>query len=143
MAKLVGTAYGRVMTDPETGNLPSGVEVVKFSMPLDSGKKLDDGTYPPTSAWVKVSCFGKSGEFVRNYVKKGDTVIAIGNIKVSNYLKKADNSPMTSIEMTASLVNIASSANQGYGQQGQQNQQGQFGGNAPSQFGAGGNPEVF
>lgn len=58
------TLVGRVGSDPEIKELPSGVHVAEYSVAANNFKDK--------TSWFKVSVFGeKDIEFLRNYVRKG------------------------------------------------------------------------
>ena len=74
---------GHVGKDPEIRSTSSGDTVASFSLATNSGygeKKTTD--------WHNVSVFGKSANFVRNYVKKGAQVYVEGSIRNRSYVDK-------------------------------------------------------
>ena len=74
---------GHVGKDPEIRSTSSGDTVASFSLATNSGygeKKTTD--------WHNVSVFGKSANFVRDYVKKGAQVYVEGSIRNRSYVDK-------------------------------------------------------
>ena len=74
---------GHVGKDPEIRSTSSGDTVASFSLATNSGygeKKTTD--------WHNVSVFGKSADFVRDYVKKGAQVYVEGSIRNRSYVDK-------------------------------------------------------
>lgn len=67
---------GRLGGDPENR---SGV--VNFSVATDDGYKDKDGNKVENTNWHRVTAFGKLGEILEKWVKKGDEVIIIGRVQ--------------------------------------------------------------
>lgn len=88
---LVSTVTGYVAKDPEAkANGP-----VTFSVPVSKGKDK------PTT-WVRVTCWGKTAEFVAQYVKKGSLVTCSGDIELREFDGKQGK--MQSLELNAQSV---------------------------------------
>jgi single-strand DNA-binding protein len=86
-----GTVTGYVAKDPEArGNGPVG-----FSIPVSKGKDK------PTT-WVRVSAWGKTAEYVSQYIKKGSLVSVSGAIELREY--ETPKGKGTSLELNASSV---------------------------------------
>lgn len=88
-----GTVVGFLAKDPEQR---SDSAPVTFSIPVSKGKDK------PTT-WVRVACFGKTAEFVKNYVRKGSLVAATGTLELREF--ESVKGKGTSLEMSASSVN--------------------------------------
>lgn len=73
-----GTVVGKVAKDPES---KANGKAAGFSIPVSKGKDR------PTT-WVRVTVWGKSAEFVMQYVKKGALVAASGEIELREYESK-------------------------------------------------------
>ena len=74
---------GHVGKDPDIRSTSSGETIASFSLATNSGygeKKTTD--------WHNVSVFGKSADFVRDYVKKGAQVYVEGSIRNRSYVDK-------------------------------------------------------
>lgn len=85
-----GTVTGYVAKDPEARG-----EAVGFSIPVSKGKDK------PTT-WVRVTCWGKTAQFVQQYVTKGSLVTASGTIELREY--ESAKGKGTSLELNASSV---------------------------------------
>jgi len=75
---------GHVGKDPEIRSTSSGDTVASFSLATNSGygeKKTTD--------WHNVSVFGKTADFVRDYVKKGAQIYVEGSIRNRSYVDKS------------------------------------------------------
>ena len=88
---FTGTVVGYVAKDPEArGNGPMG-----FSIPVSKGKDK------PTT-WVRVTVWGKTAEYVAQYIKKGSLVSVSGSIELREF--ESAKGKGTSLEMNASSV---------------------------------------
>ena len=61
--------------------------VANFTLAVRQNKR--QGQDPPPR-WVKVAIWGKSAEYVGNYVKKGDSVLCIGRVEAPELFTKRD-----------------------------------------------------
>lgn len=88
---LVGTVTGYVAKDPEQ----KGSGPLSFSVPVSKGKDK------PTT-WVRVAVWGKTAEYVSQYVRKGSLVTCSGTLELREY--ESAKGKGTSLEMAASSV---------------------------------------
>jgi len=88
-----GTVTGYVAKDPES---KANGKAMGFSIPVSQGKDK------PTT-WVRVTAWGKTAEFVANYVKKGSLVTCSGSIELREY--ESAKGKGTSLEFNAQSVN--------------------------------------
>jgi len=77
---------GHVGKDPDIRSTSSGDTVASFSLATNTGYGENK-----TTDWHSVSVFGKSADFVRNYVKKGAQVYVEGSIRNRSYVDKGGN----------------------------------------------------
>ena len=77
---------GHVGKDPDIRATSSGDTVASFSLATNTGYGENK-----TTDWQTVSVFGKSADFVRNYVKKGAQVYVEGSIRNRSYNDKGGN----------------------------------------------------
>ena len=96
-----GTVVGKLAKDPER---KANGKAVGFSIPVSKGKDK------PTT-WVRVTVWGKSADFVEQYVKKGSLVAASGEIELREYESKGQKG--ASLEMNAQSVQSLASAPEG------------------------------
>ena len=71
---------GRLGGDPETKNT-----VVTFSIATDDGYKDKDGNKVENTNWHRCTAFGKTGEIIAKWFKKGDEILVIGRIDYREY----------------------------------------------------------
>ena len=70
--------------DPETKYFDSGTVVTKFSIAVNRPKR--DGVQEVD--WFDCEAWGKTAEFVANYIKKGYCVAILGNLKQEKWESK-------------------------------------------------------
>ena len=63
---------GRVGKDPEVRYTATGTAIASLTLATTKRFKDKDGNRQDKTAWHNVVVFGKTGEFVGNYIKKGD-----------------------------------------------------------------------
>lgn len=74
---------GNMTRDPELKYTPSGMAVCEFDIAVNRRwKDKDETTFLSIEAW------GKQGEFVKNYFKKGSAIFVEGRIKVDQWEAK-------------------------------------------------------
>jgi single-strand DNA-binding protein len=71
--------------DPETKYFDSGTVVTKFSVAVNRPKK-DGAEQDPD--WFDCEAWGKTAEFVTNYIKKGYRVSIVGKLKQEKWADK-------------------------------------------------------
>lgn len=83
MNKWIG--MGRLTRDPEVRYSQSGSAVANFSVAIDRRYKRDGET---TADFFNCTAFGKTGEFVEKYLRKGVKVVIEGELQNNNYEDK-------------------------------------------------------
>ena len=106
---------GNLGRDPEMRYLQSGTSVTSFSMATSEKWTGQDGQPQERTIWWRVSVFGKSGEAVNEYLKKGSKVLVEGRMnadpKTGNprLWSGQDGQMRSSFEVTALTVKFLSS----------------------------------
>jgi len=77
---------GRLTRDPETRSLPSGASVVTFGLAVNrvynnrqSGEKVEETAFIDCEAW------GRTGETIARYMKKGRQLFVEGRLKFDSW----------------------------------------------------------
>ena len=99
---------GRLTRDPEVrySQTDSTMAIAKFSLAVDRRyKKQGDET---TADFFNCTAFGKQGEFVEKYLKKGTKIVVIGRIQNDNYTNK-DGQKVYSVQIMAEEIEFAES----------------------------------
>lgn len=74
---------GNVGNDPEVKYTQGGMAIVSVSLATTSVRKDRDGNQQEKTEWHRVKFFGKLGEIVADYVKKGSSLYVEGRISYS------------------------------------------------------------
>lgn len=102
---------GNLGNDPETRNAAKGDSTfTTFSIAVNK-PGADRDTKP---LWINVTAFGKTGEFVGKYLKKGSKVLAQGALELQEYEAK-DGTTKTSLKLLAVRVESLDSKSAGTG----------------------------
>ncbi len=88
------TVGGHLGRDPETKYSQSGTAITSFSVATSS----KDGHGNETTTWWRCTSFGKRGEVVAQYFRKGDPILVQGEPSLREYTAK-DGTPKTSAEI--------------------------------------------
>lgn len=85
---------GNLGRDAEQKFLPDGASIVSFSVAVKSGYGDKEAT-----TWVKANIWGKKGEGVFPYLKKGQLVGVSGELTLREYDKKDGSGKGSSLEV--------------------------------------------
>lgn len=78
---------GRLTKDPELKALGDNNVVAKFTIAVDRNYKDKDGRTP--TDFIPCEAFGKTAEFVGNYLSKGRMISVSGEMRVDQYQNEA------------------------------------------------------
>lgn len=76
------TILGNAGIDPE---VLFGGDKVRLRVATTTARKREDGTYEESTVWHTVVAYGRTGEIVREYVRKGDRIYVEGPIHYREY----------------------------------------------------------
>ena len=77
---------GRLTKDPELRYTKSNIAVANYSIAVNDGYGEKQQTQ-----FINISTWGKSGEFVSKYFKKGQAIAIVGRLNNNNYEDKNGN----------------------------------------------------
>jgi single-strand DNA-binding protein len=97
------TATGNLGKDATQRYTPNGDSIVAFSIPIEAGYGQNKVT-----TWINCSVFGKSGEGVLPYLKKGQQVGVVGEILLRPWTDK-DGNERQSLELRVEKVRLLGS----------------------------------
>ena len=80
---------GRVGSDPEVKYLEGGGKFARLNIAIDEKYKDRNGEVKENTEWVSVSVWGKTSDFVENYVKRGSQVFVEGKLHNRKYTDKS------------------------------------------------------
>lgn len=79
---------GRLTRDPELRYTPSGAAVADFGLAINRFFKGKDGNRQEETAFVDVAAWGKTGELVSQYLKKGRQAFIEGHLRFEQWTSK-------------------------------------------------------
>lgn len=80
--------YGNLTADPQLIPTKTGRTMAAFSVAVNRGWKNKSGESVTETDFHKIVAFGKLGEIVSTYLKKGRAVLACGRLHNRSYLAK-------------------------------------------------------
>ncbi|MBQ2672962.1 single-stranded DNA-binding protein [Candidatus Saccharibacteria bacterium] len=101
---------GNLTRDPELRTTPNGASVCSFSVAVNrtyrdaSGEQKEDVSFIDCSAW------GKLGEMINQYAKKGSGVLVSGRLDQRSWEDKATGQKRSRVEIVAEDFNFTGSA---------------------------------
>lgn len=105
-----GQITGNLGRDPELKYLNDGKMVANFTVAVRQPRR--QGQEQP-ARWVKVAVWGKSAEYVGNYVKKGDKVFLYGRVEEPELYTDRNGQQRLAERFTADNIEKFSDAQQG------------------------------
>jgi len=103
---------GNLVADPDSQYTASGTFVCNFRMGSNQTHKSAGSDEPvKETTWLKITAWGKTGEYVSKYTEKGSHVIVTGRLRVGdngnpNVFELRNGGYGASYEVTASDVRI-------------------------------------
>jgi len=95
---------GRLVRDPESSYSSTGTHICKFTIAVDRPVFSSNNAEPGTD-FLRIVTFGKTADFVSNYMAKGRLVLVEGRIQVSQW-QAQDGSNRYSTDIIADKVNF-------------------------------------
>lgn len=105
---------GRLARDPDV-RYTQGAEslaVARYTLAVDRRMKRDASSQEQTADFISCVAFGKAGEFVEKYLKKGTKILISGRIQTGSYTNKDGNRVFTT-EVVVEEHEFAESRNTG------------------------------
>ncbi|MBR2544116.1 single-stranded DNA-binding protein [Candidatus Saccharibacteria bacterium] len=102
---------GNLTRDPELRTTPNGATVCSFSVAVNrvyrdaSGEQKEDVSFIDCSAW------GKLGEMINQYAKKGSGVLVSGRLDQRSWEDKTTGQKRSRVEIVVEDFNFTSNAN--------------------------------
>ena len=91
---------GRLGQDIEMRYMPNGNAVANFRIAVDdSYKDKQTGQKVEQTEWVRCVAFGKSAEFLGEWLRKGARLLAVGKLKTREYEKDGIKRYVTEIHL--------------------------------------------
>lgn len=105
--------FGNLTRDPELRALPSGMNVVNFSIATNRVFKDRDGKKQEQADFHNIVVFGRQADIVHQYLKKGSSVFVEGRMQTRSWEKEGQK--MYRTEVVADRVQFGPRASGGGG----------------------------
>ncbi len=79
---------GNLTRDPELSYTPNDVAVCKFGMAINRRWRDRDGNQKEEVCYVDLTAFGRQGETINQYMKKGNPILAEGRLHFARWTDK-------------------------------------------------------
>ena len=76
---------GNLTQDPSAGTLPSGAAVCEFGLAVNRRWKDADGQMRDEVLFMDCAAYGKPGQTIGQYLKKGNPVLVEGHLKLDRW----------------------------------------------------------
>lgn len=97
---------GRLTKDPDLRYTKSNIAVASYTIAINTGYGEKQQT-----DYINISSWGKSGEFVSNYFKKGQAIALVGRLRSNNYEDSNGNKRYT-VEVITEDIEFVGSKNE-------------------------------
>jgi len=79
---------GNLTRDPQLSTTPSGTNVVEFGLAVNRKWRGQDGQQREDTCFVDCTAFGKTGEIINQYMRKGRPLLVEGRLHYSAWEAK-------------------------------------------------------
>ena len=101
---------GRLGKEPEIRFTPGGETIASFSLAVGSTwKDKNSGEKKESTEWVNVTAFGKLGQIIADYCKKGTQIWLQGRMKTDKYQDKETGADRYSTKIIADKMQLLGS----------------------------------
>ena len=119
---------GNLTRDPELRTTPNGASVCSFSVAVNRVFRDSSGTQQESVSFIDCSAWGKLGEMIGQYAKKGAGVLVSGRLEQRSWEDKNSGQRRSRVEIVVEDFNFTSAAgdrnNNGGNQGGEYNNNG-------------------
>lgn len=106
---------GNLTRDIEMRTTPSGQTVANFSLAVSRSWKGQDGQTQDQTSFINCVAWGKPGEIIAQYVKKGDPLLVSGRLDQRSWDDKDSGQKRSTIEVNVEDFNFIGGGNRGEG----------------------------
>ena len=100
------TLMGNLTRDVEMRTTPSGQSVANFSWAGSRSWKGQDGQTQEQTSFINCVAWGKAGEIIAQYVKKGDALLVSGRLDQRSWDDKESGQKRSTIEVNVEDFNF-------------------------------------
>ena len=98
---------GNITRDPELRSTPGGASVCSFSVAINRVFKDSSGTQKEEVSFIDCSAWGKLGEMISQYAKKGSSVLVSGRLSQRTWEDKTSGQKRSRVEIVVEDFNFA------------------------------------
>ena len=102
---------GNLTRDPELRTTPSGTSVCSFSVAVNRTYRDASGEQKESVSFLDCSAWGKLGEMISQYAKKGSSVLVSGRLDQRSWDDKTTGQKRSRVEIIAEDFNFLGSGN--------------------------------
>ena len=102
---------GNLTRDPEVRNTPNGASVCSFSVAVNRVYRDSNGEQKEDVSFIDCSAWGKLGEMIGQYAKKGSSVLVSGRLDQRSWEDKTSGQKRSRVEVVAEDFNFLSNNN--------------------------------
>lgn len=102
---------GNLTRDPELRTTPNGASVCSFSVAVNRVYKDTNGEQKEDVSFIDCSAWGKLGEMISQYAKKGSGVLVSGRLDQRSWEDKTTGAKRSRVEIVVEDFNFTGSAN--------------------------------
>ena len=102
---------GNLTRDPELRTTPSGTSVCSFSVAVNRTYRDASGEQKESVSFIDCSAWGKLGEMISQYAKKGSAVLVSGRLDQRSWDDKTTGQKRSRVEIIAEDFNFLGSGN--------------------------------
>ena len=103
---------GNLTRDPELRSTPNGASVCSFSVAVNRTFRDSNGEQKEDVSFIDCSAWGKLGEMINQYAKKGTGVLVSGRLSQHSWEDK-DGNKRSRVEIVVEDFNFTTSGNRG------------------------------
>ncbi len=100
---------GNLTRDPELRYTAKGTAIAKIGLAVSHKWKNEAGELKEDVLFIDVDCFGRTGENVGQYMRKGSAILIEGRLKLDTWDDKQTNQKRSKIGVTAETVQFLGS----------------------------------
>ncbi len=104
---------GNLTRDPEVRNTPNGASVCSFSVAVNRVYRDSNGEQKEDVSFIDCSAWGKLGEMIGQYAKKGSSVLVSGRLDQRSWEDKTSGQKRSRVEIVVEDFNFTGSAPSG------------------------------
>ena len=101
---------GNLTRDPELRTTPNGASVCSFSVAVNRVYRDSNGEQKEAVSFIDCSAWGKLGEMIHQYAKKGSGVLVSGRLDQRSWEDKTSGQKRSRVEIVAEDFNFTGSA---------------------------------